>query len=513
MPSSQQITLSEPIPFTETLKQLFALPTSIKRIHHLIQNAFRPEFMDQSLFDVYGSLHQGLEQSELRVWNDVKGGFQSVHPNQIERTSKRLWIQMILFAAESEAPIHSYSTASAEILRAFLPSLSIYMGRTNEEEKAFFEKNGNSSDTLAFCDSVWCREESRHGPTLVGLANRISGQNIERTMTFEATYPGEFSNEQAVYKHIIARNTSEWHANGLYLYLQTHASGATSEWLENVRADETRHLTVFSAAYQYLFGPRYGKRIKDMMRFSAELKRAHKKRNNHGKALMEMNTSTLIELGIIHLLIESKVRSYLKTVPTLTLRKLFESELRPKYRPQGPISSSKLSEIQASKVREQESRAGLLRWPNGSRKKEMQKRSFEENDKKRILEVIEKELLFFRFITSLQELELRLKSLDLDQKFKLIIRELYRDYQIMSQGVLGSRRELDLVFQDLNTGFVVKNRRDQLGKDYACFCKAITTEQVIEAMDSGHRTLAAIQEKTTACTGCGKCERYIRSLL
>ena len=496
--------------FIETLKQLWVLPNSLRKIYLLVNEAFQPIFMDRSLFDVYGALHLNFKDSNLRVWNNIPNGFENVHPNQIERTSIDLWVQMVLFAAESEAPINNYSTASAEILRAYFPTLSAYMGRTLEEEKAFFENNDSSDETMSFCDTVWCRDESRHGPTLINLANRISGENIYREMTFPASPPGDFSDGHSVYEHIIARNSSEWHANALYIYLSAHANGPTKQWLTNVRADESRHLTVFASAYLYLYGPSYGKRIIDVIKFSSRLKRNHKKNNNHAQAMTAMNISTLLELFFAHFLIERKIQAYLKTVPLVTLKKIFEINFKSKNRPTTLVPQEKQNRIQQMIEAESQSRKLHARWPLKAQATVFHLKKYQEENEAEILEYINGHIALIKK-NPIEQL-LKIKKLPCKLEMKIILIDLTRDYQIMSHAMSASEHELKLTFNNLDEGFIILNQKDESLEDYACFCKAVTTREILLAVKNGHRDLESIQENTSACTGCGKCRQFILSL-
>ena len=48
---------------------------------------------------------------------------------------------------------------------------------------------------------------------------------------------------------------------------------------------------------------------------------------------------------------------------------------------------------------------------------------------------------------------------------------------------------------------------------FACICRAVTTDQVNAAIDSGAATLSAVARATRACTGCGMCRERIADML
>ena len=48
---------------------------------------------------------------------------------------------------------------------------------------------------------------------------------------------------------------------------------------------------------------------------------------------------------------------------------------------------------------------------------------------------------------------------------------------------------------------------------FACICRAVTSDQVATAIDSGAVTLPAVARATRACTGCGTCVERIRGMI
>jgi bacterioferritin-associated ferredoxin len=48
---------------------------------------------------------------------------------------------------------------------------------------------------------------------------------------------------------------------------------------------------------------------------------------------------------------------------------------------------------------------------------------------------------------------------------------------------------------------------------FACICRAVTTDQVSAAIDSGASTLSAVARATRACTSCGMCRERIAGML
>lgn len=48
---------------------------------------------------------------------------------------------------------------------------------------------------------------------------------------------------------------------------------------------------------------------------------------------------------------------------------------------------------------------------------------------------------------------------------------------------------------------------------FACICRAVTTDQVNAAIDSGASTVSAVARATRACTSCGMCRERIEGML
>lgn len=48
---------------------------------------------------------------------------------------------------------------------------------------------------------------------------------------------------------------------------------------------------------------------------------------------------------------------------------------------------------------------------------------------------------------------------------------------------------------------------------FACICRAVTSDEVGAAIDSGAATLASVAKVTGACTRCGICRDRIRGMI
>ena len=48
---------------------------------------------------------------------------------------------------------------------------------------------------------------------------------------------------------------------------------------------------------------------------------------------------------------------------------------------------------------------------------------------------------------------------------------------------------------------------------FACICRAVTSDEVTTAIDSGAVTVKAVSRATGACTGCGTCLERIKGMV
>jgi bacterioferritin-associated ferredoxin len=48
---------------------------------------------------------------------------------------------------------------------------------------------------------------------------------------------------------------------------------------------------------------------------------------------------------------------------------------------------------------------------------------------------------------------------------------------------------------------------------FACICRAVTSDEVSTAIDTGAVTVKAVSRATGACTGCGTCLERIKGMI
>jgi bacterioferritin-associated ferredoxin len=48
---------------------------------------------------------------------------------------------------------------------------------------------------------------------------------------------------------------------------------------------------------------------------------------------------------------------------------------------------------------------------------------------------------------------------------------------------------------------------------YVCLCRAVTDKDIKQAVDDGHRNVAAVRDRLGVGTGCGRCREYAAELI
>lgn len=457
--------------------QIANMPTTIARLKKLTDEGFSLEVMDEGLFHFYGATQLGLRDSQMRPWDRIPGGFSSIRPNQIENMSPTLWSDMAHFASETEAPIHGYSTNSGDALRGLIPSISRFMGKNEEEylafeakvEKAVGEGTAKSKDEFPFCTNVWCGEEKRHETAVQKIGEQVTGKAKLEPKTYEADARGDYLDPEYALKHIVGRNSSEWNANSIYIYMRSHSTGAANKLIDNVRADETKHMAIFASGFKYFYGNQPGLRTQGMIDKIMDLKRQASTSNSSGDVLSE-STPALIEVGVTHLFVENKVRQFAKSVPLKTMEKIFDTPVKTLTDLETvPLTAEKKLAIEEMNARELKKRQELARWKPEEREKYLALKKIEEENAPLIESLIENLFGGFRGAEvpgskealAMQEQIKKLRT-GLDPKTNALIQmslnETLRDYQIMNNKYVRSHPELKVRLKNAREGFVVEHK-------------------------------------------------------
>jgi len=463
--------------FLSQIKQTLNIIPSMKRAFGLVKEGMSQAKLYETLFHFYGATQLGLSESQLRTWDTTPNGFSDIRPNQIQGMSPMAWVMLAYFASETEAPIVNYSTSSGEITRGLNEALSKFLGTTweafeaySEEEQKDFLQGFLQYDSKDFCTAVWCKEERRHDPALMHIAQQIWGQ----VRAEEKTYPGaepedNYKGADEALKHLIGRNASEWSANSIYFFLMSHASGAASQWVDQPRTDETKHMAIFAASYKYFMGNQFLYRTRVMLDSMKVYSDLHKKTNSVADQALAEKVS-LFELSIVHLFIEYRVRKYLKSIPMKTLAKFFEREpVGMTDRDESDTDLEKQKSIQASLATELYNSRNLKRWRSRERRSEIELRNFE-RENKALLEALVTGTYFSFYGAEAPEsfedqaFRAEFKSLRFGKgrKFdRMVAKSLeatLTDYQIMNNQWVQDQNNLVAVFSSIEAGFEVRHK-------------------------------------------------------
>jgi hypothetical protein len=169
------------------------------------------------------------------------------------------------------------------------------------------------------------------------------------------------SSEADAVRLVISREAAEWNSSSTYTVMAAHATGDLHHLLRNMARDEIKHLGILGAADRYLFGPRTWRRFADMVRQSLVEYRTHKHRRSGGD-LMGTNPVTALEVVLAHLLAESAVRRWLKTLPLATLASIFDAPSRVAELEGAAVPPECRAEWDAILTAGREKRERLVRW-------------------------------------------------------------------------------------------------------------------------------------------------------
>jgi hypothetical protein len=385
-------------------KQLLALPQTLRKLKKLTDEYFQTSTLDENLYAFFG-FHQNLGDRFYgqRPWERMN--LNTIDGNSIVNISDEEFVSIMIYAMEVEDPILGYSWASGQGFRFLLPNMGRFMGKNSEQAEHIRRLKAQGDEKAKWCESPWCEEERRHGNMWAKLTQLISGVDPRRDNPVVPHEPSP--DEEGAQFHHYSRQSTEWSATASYLLLAVHADGDLEKATMNVAADEIKHLTLLTAAQAHLFGYSTWTRLKNMIQKSLAEFKAHKTGRSTGSTVGS-NPITAFEIIVSHILIEMKMRKYMRTLPESTLRAFFESQ-------------SKLPEIEAVDVPAdlraqaealQEAgaiiRQDYLRWSPKSLAESLKQVAFEKINKKTLDEIIRED---FRNFEGAEEYDSRVASL------------------------------------------------------------------------------------------------------
>ncbi len=379
--------------------RMVELPKRLMTMKRLIDEQFQTATLDRNLYAFYGYHTQpGVNGYLMRPWD--KANIKSITPDSIQGMSTREFLAVLQVGMEIEVPILDYSRESGKAFHILLPSLGRFMGRNpHEEAKALEEAKAQGKELRCDRTTPWCREEDRHGDMWKRLIEKLSGKPANMSNPDIATITS--AEEKGAVMHLGDREGTEWGASAAYFILATHSTQDLQIAVKNVLADEIKHLSIVSGADKYLFGTTPMARIKRMLH-----KTAYEVRTNSGVRTDSDKAGNLynaIEIVAAHVMIEIKMRRWLRQVPFRTLRGFFEPNSQRGVLPATPMTVMEQSEFAQKLAKSAEMRETLARWPEGQRKFVMAQQKFEEQNAELIDLIIASKLDGFKGIEASDE--------------------------------------------------------------------------------------------------------------
>ncbi len=456
--------------------QLKGLPGTLDRIKTLVNNEMDPKILDSRVFDFYGYLNLELDASRVRAWKTVDGGYKAISLNDVRDLDPTTFSKVSMIAHEIEIPINPYSDNSGETLRVVSPQASRFMGKTTEEAIAH---QGNR----VYCTNSWCTEENRHANVLQNGATGLVGYKLKSSAPFDAYEGLDPLKPKDAFFHLVARNDTEWHAGSAYFYLGGHSDKALGTFMQNIREDEIKHMSLFGGLYKYIFGDTYQARLSGMLQKALHETGEKGTKSEFGDVF---NTEPLSVLEILytHVIYEKKIREFFKSLPLKSLRKIYETDVKLPPLNAVAMDAQKAEKIARATEQETSRRKALARWPKAQREAAEALEYFEINHKELLDKIIKERYATFKgaeyyknpkheeLLADIGKLtpELLQKEYGANLTSKEVgllkksISDTIRDYQIMNNTLVRDQG-LSVRFVDSHTGFdVVRDRAYERAK-------------------------------------------------
>jgi len=386
-------------------RRLKDVPRALKELREILDKEMAVDRLDPHLAKFF-DYHQGdPEAAKLRPWSKTSLGVTdtAISPEQVIGMPVEELVAMMHISMETEIPIHSYTIESGDALQFILGSLGRFMGITKKQAKQrLLAKLAESKQadklegltdeeiTNAYtkgvkrCEAQWCAEEYRHAQLLRRLIRILTGREPENAKCADPTITK--NDDESAFKHLSGRNYTETGSAGTYALMASHTRDDLRLALMNLVGDELKHLTVVAAADIYLRGKDANNRLIRMLEKGfSELHEAANVRTA-GKKVYS-NPFNIFEALMALLMIEVRMRGYLRTLPLKTLERIFDT---PSRLPELP-SLATLQEKEENDRRIEENkrlRKELAHWPEHLRKAALKQRRFEESHQELIKKII-----------------------------------------------------------------------------------------------------------------------------
>lgn len=183
------------------------------------------------LHDRLADLPRQFQNPQPRPWQPIC--WDEIHPNQVVGIDLDLFLNIIVGAMDTEAPIRGYTQTSRQYLEPLHPAMARFVGGTVDEQGHLTELG------------LWEKEERQHSPALAKLYYQLKGEKVVANLRQVKLYEPSENPSNDLYGHGLHRIATEYSAVCLYLWLMAHTTGATHHLLTEILIDEVNHMTKF----------------------------------------------------------------------------------------------------------------------------------------------------------------------------------------------------------------------------------------------------------------------------
>ncbi len=367
------------------LNQVQEIIRTYRQLRAELDEAMTTSELDEQL-DAFRGFHHDLKDSHFsrRTWKNFD--ISKVKKEEIVGIDPEVYAQVARFAMEVEAPTIPYSYTTGESLSNLFPKIGRFMGKDVSQQKYSQEKN------IRACESAWCAEEERHAGFLAQIVHRITGEmpSLDNANVADSNA----RDEKSAMKHLAERQTYEWNATSAYTFLMVHSTGYLREAMRNILRDEVKHLTIMSSAYTYIYGFRPWKRFMGIINNSLEIRKKHDGKRTDTQSL-QSNKMAMIKMVLTHLIVEAKMRKYLRTLPHHVLQKYFDSPSDLPQLGQSGLSEADKLEIENTRESYKQRRYKLAWWKPSEAQETLKRLSFAETHKAIIERIVQQEFSGF----------------------------------------------------------------------------------------------------------------------
>ncbi|MEL6816536.1 MAG: ferritin-like domain-containing protein [Cyanobacteria bacterium J06598_3] len=176
-------------------------------------------------------LPEQFNHPQVRPWQKIS--WQSINPEQVVGIELDVFLNILIGAINTEAPIRDYTQASRQYLETIHPPMATFVGGR-------IAPNGRLQEP-----GLWEKEERQHTPALSRLYTQLAGEKPVVTPHNARPFQPVRDPRAALYRHGIHRVATEYGATCLYLWMMAHTTGELQQVLQELLMDEVNHMTKF----------------------------------------------------------------------------------------------------------------------------------------------------------------------------------------------------------------------------------------------------------------------------